>query len=114
MTKHAIRASLLYFNEDPRLCNQAISWYSDGLLIIEDNHILASGDYQTLIKDSLYEGTIIDHSGKIIMPGLIDTHIHYPQTDIICSPSEGLIPWLNNYTFPTERNFGDYTYSSEI
>jgi guanine deaminase len=48
-----------------------------------------------------------DYSGKLLMPGFIDTHMHYPQTDMIASPSEGLLPWLETYTFPTERQFED-------
>ena len=42
---------------------------------------------------------------KLIVPGFIDSHIHYPQTDMIASPAPGLLPWLNTYTFPTERGF---------
>jgi guanine deaminase len=34
-------------------------------------------------------------------------HIHYPQTDVIGSPAEGLLPWLENYTFPEESRFAD-------
>ena len=44
---------------------------------------------------------------KLIVPGFIDTHIHYPQTDMIASPAPGLLPWLETYTFPTERRFTD-------
>jgi guanine deaminase len=48
-----------------------------------------------------------DYRGKIITPGFIDTHLHFPQTDMIASPAPGLLPWLETYTFPTERQFKD-------
>ena len=53
-------------------------------------------------------------SGRYVFPGVIDAHVHYPQTDIIASPSEGLLPWLERYTFPMERRFGDPDYAAEV
>lgn len=50
---------------------------------------------------------IYDHKHKLIMPGFIDTHVHYPQIDMIAAFGEQLLDWLNNYTFVTEANFGD-------
>ena len=45
--------------------------------------------------------------GAIIVPGLIDWHVHYPQLDVIASPAADLLDWLNNYTFPAEAAFAD-------
>ncbi|WP_079691958.1 guanine deaminase [Psychrobacter sp. DAB_AL43B] len=50
---------------------------------------------------------IHDYQDKLIMPGFIDTHVHYPQIDMIAAFGEQLLDWLNNYTFVTEANFGD-------
>ena len=44
---------------------------------------------------------------QLIMAGFIDTHVHYPQIDMIASYGEQLLDWLNNYTFVTEANFAD-------
>jgi guanine deaminase len=41
----------------------------------------------------------------------VDLHIHFPQTDVIGSPAEGLLPWLENYTFPHESRFADAAYA---
>jgi guanine deaminase len=54
------------------------------------------------------------YRGKIIIPGFIDTHLHYPQTDMIASPAEGLLPWLEKYTFPTECAFTDAAHAQEV
>ena len=103
----AFRASILHFTADPALSDKAHSWHEDGLLVVEQGRVVAAGDYDRL-KDSLPPGTQVrDYRGKIIMPGFIDTHIHYPQTDMIASPAPGLLPWLDTYTFPTERQFKD-------
>ncbi|MCE3261665.1 MAG: guaD [Pseudoduganella sp.] len=103
----AFRASILHFTADPAASDRAHAWHEDGLLMLQDGRVRAAGDYDQL-KDTLPPGTQVrDYRGKIIMPGFIDTHIHYPQTDMIASPAPGLLPWLDTYTFPTERQFKD-------
>ena len=51
--------------------------------------------------------------GRIIAPGFIDLHSHFPQTDVIGSPAAGLLPWLENYTFPEESRFSSEAYSAQ-
>ena len=51
---------------------------------------------------------------RIVAPGFIDMHVHYPQTDIIGSPADGLLPWLEKYTFPAEARFSDAGYAAEV
>jgi guanine deaminase len=110
----AYRAAILYFVGDPTYDTDAVRWHEDGLLLVENGCIRAAGDYAQL-GAGLPQGLAIeDLRGKIIMPGFIDTHVHYPQTDIIGSPAEGLLPWLNTYTFPGERHFGDPAYGAEV
>jgi guanine deaminase len=48
-----------------------------------------------------------DHSGHLILPGFIDTHVHSPQLDVIASYGTELLDWLNNYTFPAEQRYAD-------
>jgi guanine deaminase len=103
----AYRASLLHFHADPAFDDNAHAWYEDGLLVVEDGRVLAAGDYARLAC-TLPDGvTPVDYRGRLITPGFIDTHLHYPQTDMIASPSPGLLPWLETYTFPAERRFED-------
>ncbi len=51
--------------------------------------------------------------GRLIMPGFIDTHIHYPQTDIIAAGGRNLLEWLERYTFPAEQRFADPAHAFE-
>ena len=62
-----------------------------------------------------YPGVPVTHlPGRILAPGFLDLHIHYPQTDVIGSPAEGLLPWLEHYTFPHEARFSDATYAADV
>ena len=110
----AYRASVLHFNADPAFSDASISWHEDGLLIVANGKVRAAGDYAALAP-MLAPGTQVhDYSGKLIMPGFIDTHLHFPQTDMIASPAPGLLPWLETYTFPTERQFADPVHARDV
>jgi guanine deaminase len=97
----AYRASLLHFHADPGIEQDAHAWHADGLLIVEDGRVKAAGDYAQLLPTLPAGLEPVDYRGKIITPGFIDTHLHFPQTDMIASPAPGLLP------FPTERRFED-------
>jgi len=103
----AYRASLLHFRADPAFDEQAALWHEDGLLIVEAGRVKAAGDYAKLASMLPPGVEPLDYRGKVITPGFIDTHLHYPQTDMIASPAPGLLPWLETYTFPSEGRFGD-------
>ena len=110
----AYRAGLLHFHADPAFAEHAHAWHADGLLIVAAGKVVAAGDYAQLAP-TLPAGTeVVDYRGKIITPGFIDAHIHYPQTDMIASPSEGLLPWLETYTFPVERGFDDPAHAAGV
>ena len=114
----AYRASLLYFAEpaDGAAYGKAV-FEEDGLLVVDaDSHgrqvVKAIGSYQRLHPH--YPSADFEYlSGRIIAPGFVDMHIHYPQLDVIGSPAEGLLPWLENYTFPHESRFADARFSTQ-
>jgi guanine deaminase len=110
----AFRAGILYFVSDPAFEDNAHRWHEDGLLVIEQGRIQAVGDY-ALLKPTLAPDTPVhDYRGKLISPGFIDTHIHYSQTDVVGSPADGLLQWLEHYTFPAEGRFGDPVHAREV
>ncbi|MGE8475337.1 MAG: guanine deaminase, partial [Paraburkholderia hospita] len=81
-TQSAFRAQLLTFNGDPAQSPNAAVFNEDGLLIVEDGHVVAAGAYAALASQ-LAPGTHVQEMrDKLIVPGFIDTHIHYPQTDM--------------------------------
>ena len=43
----------------------------------------------------------------LILPGFVDPHIHYPQTQVIASYGAQLLEWLEKYTFVEEQKFAD-------
>ena len=115
MSMQAYRGSILHYVEDPHTHPETARVYiEDGLLVVKDGRIHAVGPFSSLISSLPIEATRVDYSGKLIMPGFIDLHTHYPQTEIIGAYGRQLLDWLNNYTFPTEKKFADTGYAEEV
>lgn len=93
---------------------QRANFNEDGALLVEDGRVVASGAYNAVAPRIAADTTLVSLRDKLITPGFIDTHIHFPQTDIIASPSSGLLPWLETWTFPAERRFEDPAYAREV
>ena len=76
----AYRASIFHFLDDPGTENNvsATEYFDDGILMIENGHIVKLGPADTLLKELPADIPLEDFSGKLIIPGLIDAHIHYP------------------------------------
>lgn len=112
----AFRGSILHFLGDPgdAIESNLIQYFEDGLLVVENGRVSELGEARDLLAKLPPEAKVVDYSGKLIVPGFIDVHIHYPQTDIIGSYGEQLLEWLEKYTFPTERKFSDGKYAREV
>ena len=91
---------------------------TDGLLVTAREadgivRIQAMGPYRDLAPQ-FPDLPVTQWSGLCIAPGFVDLHIHYPQTDVIGSPADGLLPWLEHYTFPHEKQFSEPAYAHEV
>ncbi|MGL6343896.1 MAG: guanine deaminase [Waterburya sp.] len=110
-----IRGSFLDFVDDPFYQSEtdSVRYLPDGLLVIEEGKIKAFGTYESL-QAQYADREIITYPDKLITPGLIDLHVHYPQTEMIAAYGEQLLQWLDKYTFPTEAKFQDAEYARKI
>ena len=123
----AYRAALLWFapshqgNSEGGLAPQALGapqalYEADGLLVVGSDSngrqvVQAIGSWSAL--QAQYADVPVTHfPGRIIAPGFVDLHVHFPQTNIIGAPADGLLPWLEQYTFPEEQRFADPQYSA--
>lgn len=107
------RASLLDYIADPETDPHAIRYLADGLLVVRDGRIIDHGDYHA-VSAAHPDLSIVDHRGKLLMPGFIDAHVHYPQTTMIAAYGKQLLSWLDDYAFPTERRFADRAHADLI
>lgn len=106
--KVALRGRLLWYVADPAEQGPAARRYvEDGLLVIVDGRVRAAGEAAELLR-GLPPGTRIDdHRPHLVLPGFIDAHIHFPQTQVVASYGAQLLDWLARYTFVEEQRFAD-------
>jgi guanine deaminase len=111
----AFRGEILHFVGDPEtLGDDAQRHTTDGLLVVRDGRVDRVGAALQLLPDLPAGCELVDYTGKLIMPGFVDTHTHYSQTDIIAAHGDQLLEWLERYTFPTERRFADRAHADEV
>lgn len=86
--------------------------YEDSYIIVEDGKVVEiSKNLDKSYKDYDFE----DYTGKLIIPGFTDLHLHavqYPNRGL--GLDKELIPWLETYTFPEENRFSDLDYSKKV
>src|SRR5215831_21294181 len=109
------RGQILHFLDDPAVAGEkAHIYYEDGALVVQDGRVVCADDWRAIAASLGAGAEVVDCKGRLLVPGFIDTHIHYPQSDIIASYGEQLLEWLERYTFPTERRFEDPAHAREV
>ncbi len=77
----------------------------DGVILIRDDRIVRVGKPDEIKNDPTAEKEI-DAKGMLVVPGLIDTHVHLAQALIRgCADDTALIDWLRSYVWPLQGNF---------
>ena len=105
----AIRGRVLTFLRTPRGAGDAQSYryIDDGIVLVKDGRIEAAGLARDIAAHIPADMPVERHADALIMPGFIDPHIHYPQTQVIASYGAQLLEWLEKYTFVEEQKFAD-------
>jgi guanine deaminase len=110
-----LRGRVLDFRAEPQGPEDtgAYDYIEDGALLLEAGRILAKGSFSDVSAQAA-GAKVIDHRPHILMAGFIDTHLHFPQVQVVASWGSQLLDWLNNYTFPEETRFADAGHSTEM
>ncbi|WP_114951910.1 guanine deaminase [Sphingosinicella terrae] len=113
MTRKGFRAEILTVPEDPALAGpEAVRHESDGLLVVEDGLVVARGPFETMA--ARFPGLAVERLAGLIVPGFVDAHIHFPQTERIASHGAQLLEWLERHIFPAEAAFADRDHSDSV
>lgn len=115
-TRKAYRSAILHSIADPADVGieASFEYFEDGLLVVENGRISRVGHAGDLLPTLPADIEVVHYQDKLITPGFIDTHIHFPQTGMIGSYGEQLLDWLNTYTFPCEKQFADKAHADKV
>ncbi|MEM9147343.1 MAG: guanine deaminase [Pseudomonadota bacterium] len=111
MSDRLIRGRTLSFRRRPEGPSDlgALAYEEDGALLIREGRIVASGPF-----DCARGLPIDDHRGHLVLPGLIDAHLHMPQMRVMASWGTELLDWLSRYTFPEEARCVDPAHAARM
>jgi guanine deaminase len=114
--RKAFRASILHCVADPGEHGElsAIEYFDDGILLTRDGLVEKVGQAGTLLSTLSGDVEIVDARNMLIVPGLIDCHVHYPQIDMIASYGVQLLDWLERYAYPAESRFASAEHATTI
>jgi len=115
MTNVVFRGRFLHFLEDPQQHGErAWEYLEDGALRVEDGHVAAFGSADEVLRSVPASLPIRHRPEHLFLPGFVDTHVHYPQTEMIAAYGRQLLEWLRDYTFPVEAKFADSDYAETV
>lgn len=112
----AFRASVLHCLLDPgeNSHRDTFEYFDDGVLLVDNGSVVGAGSADSLLSQLPADTRVMDYRDKLIVPGFIDCHVHFPQLDIIGSFGAQLLDWLNQYAFPVEEKFADPDHAREV
>jgi guanine deaminase len=108
-----LRSTIFHTPRNAFAYADALAWLEDGALAIEGGEITACGDYSEICR-SYPDTPVRDLRAGFLLPGFIDTHIHFPQVRIIGGLGYTLLDWLEKLTLPEEAKLADDNYSLTI
>jgi guanine deaminase len=108
-----LRATIFHTPRNPFLDANALVAHVDGALAIDNGKVAGCGDYSAVVK-AHPDAAVRDLRGGYILPGFIDTHVHFPQVRILGGLGYSLLDWLEQCTLPEEARLADAAYASSI
>jgi len=101
-----LRATIFHTPRNPFHSTDAFEVFSDGGLAIEEGRICGCGEFDEL-RRRFPAARVRDLRGGFLLPGFVDTHVHYPQVRVLGALGHELLDWLNQSALPEEARMRD-------
>jgi len=107
-----LRAPLCHTPADAFRDEDALVSHEDGGLAVRDGRIAACGDFAS-VRAAFPTASVTDWRGGLILPGFVDTHVHFPQLRILGGLGRTLLDWLEHVALPEEARMSDVAYAAD-
>jgi guanine deaminase len=106
------RAQVLDTPEDPFQGGELRAESDAGIRVV-DGVITDRGPFAT-VRAQHGGDDVVELSTGLLLPGLIDTHVHYPQLRVVGALGMPLLEWLERCALPEEARFSDLGYAQQV
>jgi guanine deaminase len=109
-----VRAQVLHTPRDPFAhAEGALECYENGAVAFAEGQIVATGDFAE-VSAAHPDAEVLDERDAFLLPGLVDTHVHWPQLGAIGAMGLELLEWLRTRTLPEEAKLADLDYARPL
>ena len=89
--------------------------YDDDLgLAVDDEGVITARGPFAVVAAAHPAATVIDLRSGLLLPGLVDTHVHFPQVRVIGALGMPLLEWLERCALPEEQRLAATTYAATV
>jgi guanine deaminase len=106
------RATIFHTTANPFHDAGALHTHPDGGLLVRDGRIVACASFDE-VRRADAEASVVDWRGGVVLPGFVDTHVHYPQLRIVGRLGRSLLDWLEQAALPEEARMADVAYAAD-
>jgi guanine deaminase len=107
-----LRARVAHTPRDPFLASGALETFDDGAVAFAAGTIVATGAAADVLE-AHPDATVLDRRDCVLIPGMVDTHVHYPQIPVIGAMGLELLEWLALRTLPEEAKMADLSHAEK-
>ena len=106
-TGRVVRGAVLTYRDDPARAalRRAVLFYRRGAVAVDGAGRIAWRGPAADLPQRFHSLPVDDHGGALVLPGLIDAHIHFPQHRMLAAPGRDLLHWLRRFAFPEECRY---------
>lgn len=97
----------------PRSADEYDEFVNGALVVDESGRIVDAGERAPLLT-RFAGGTVMDFGRQLLLPGMIDLHVHLVQFAQTGRAGDTLLGWLNKYIFPAEERFADPVHAQKL
>lgn len=107
------RARLVDTPVDP-FTGGALRAEEDGGIVVDDTGVIVARGPFAQVRADHPEEVVIELRGGMLLPGMVDTHVHYPQVRVIGGLGMPLLDWLEQCALPEEARLADVAYAEGV